>query len=59
MVLGTQEASPPPGPRSDLHWMITVKSVENIQLLPFLATDAKYAGGTTFWGQGVEFRGWA
>ncbi|XP_035423396.1 sugar transporter SWEET1 isoform X2 [Cygnus atratus] len=29
---------------SDLRWMITAKSVENIQLLPFLTTDANNLG---------------
>ncbi|XP_032060457.1 sugar transporter SWEET1 [Aythya fuligula] len=29
---------------SDLRWMITAKSVDNIQLLPFLATDANNLG---------------
>lgn len=31
-------------PRSDLRQMLTTKSVENIQFLPFLTTDVKYSG---------------
>ncbi|NXX72560.1 SWET1 protein, partial [Spizella passerina] len=30
-------------PRSDLRQMLATKSVENIQFLPFLTTDAKYS----------------
>lgn len=34
---------PPALPRSDLRQMLATKSVENIQFLPFLTTDAKYS----------------
>ncbi|RLV87515.1 hypothetical protein DV515_00015632 [Chloebia gouldiae] len=37
-------------PRSDLRQMLATKSVENIQFLPFLTTDAKYSGlGNLSW----------
>lgn len=32
---------PPPPPRSDLRQMVATKSVENVQLLPFLTTHVK------------------
>lgn len=39
-----ENALPSAFPRSDLRQMLATKSVENIQFLPFLTTDAKYSG---------------
>lgn len=41
-------------PRSDLRQMLATKSVENIQFLPFLTTDAKYSRVGP-WGGGVTY----
>lgn len=43
--------------RSDLRQMLVTKSVENIQFLPFLTTDAKYSGVRPWGGESHTFEG--
>lgn len=48
---------PPALPRSDLRQILATKSVENIQFLPFLTTDAKYSGVGPWGGGSHTFEG--